>query len=379
MSFFYLTVIVLSILHIAHSLYTTPAATLANSADSTASEIQTGWTEGNVSASLANLTTDLKGVADYPIDCFESGDHELQPAIPEDCQFVLDQYVLRLPDLFREQTWGFNHTADIDLSSEENRKWFYGQCLISVGSSDHTEQDTFRPVDVGVAAQRILQSCVIMSKFARGGTTRIGTSRKGFYVILGGLTPPPPRPTHSFLSLPSAVGAEIPNSTEQSTAKSLDKRASSALDLSGSSGAGGLNLRISCIKPGMPADGGRLNTDGCKATAKIMLTNPWILEQRFFTTEPTGGVHVPFVEEAQGCYFMVNTHSQYSSSASFSLLKVVYFASEIIQRCQLGGVAKLSSSSGFFVSVTSLDPQPLELGLSHLLNSTNSTAGLSIS
>ena len=326
--------------------------------------------------SLANLTANSRISPTYPIDCFYQSEIELSVAIPSDCEFVINEMVLRLPNPMQEQTFGFNKSADLDLSSPEDRRWYFKQCVVTLDSHDRTEQDTFRPVDVAFVAQRILDRCVVESKHALGGTAGIGSILKNFYVSLGGL-PPLTRTSRARPSLPPSNVLKRSISAEDTHTKSVGKRSSDLLDLIDLKD---FTLPFSCVKPGMPADAGKINVDDCVIAAKTMLHDPRILDQQLFTTEPTGGIHVPLIQQAKGCYLMVNTHAHLSSSETFSLLKAVYYASGVMRKCPLGGVAKLSGQSGFFVSVTSVDPAaPKESGLASLLNGTISSGLLATS
>lgn len=325
---------------------------------------RTGPTRPSLRLSPVNLTTGLRVLPTYPIDCFMPSPYDLQIAIAADCEFVINEIILRLPNPMQEQSFGFDEFADIDLGLRENRHWHHGQCVVTLDSQDQTQEDYFRPLDVAVAVQRIVQRCIVGTKDALGGTVNIGSILKDFHLIVGGLKPLPP----SHTSLAPPPGADPESVTlKNSEMGSLDRRSDDLFDLIYSSS---VKLPIACVKPGMPAAAGTINIDDCAATAKTILSDPQVLTQRPFTTESTRGIHVPFVEHVGHCWFQVNTRAHYSSSDVFSLLKVVYFASEVMRTCQLGGVAKISGQSGFFVSVTGVDPGPRVDGLASLLNST---------
>ena len=306
----------------------------------------------------------------YPVQCFDESEVRLEVAVVEDCEFIINEVIPRIPNPLQEQTWGFDDSADIDLSRPEYRNWNYKQCVVKVDSSVTTEQDIFRPVDVAIQAQRILRSCVVGSKTALGGTVSIGSPSKSFFMILGGVRP---LPTRTPLTLPSSSTPDSSTTSKDTEKRNLDKRLENPFSLIQS---GSLAVPISCIKPGMPAAAGKLNIDACNAAAKVFLQDPYIIYIRPFTTEPTGGLHVPFIRYAEGCYIQVNTHTRYSSSESFSLLKIAYYASEVFRKCALGGVATLGGRSGFFVSVTGLDPDsPSGFGPWDLLNNVTSSIG----
>ena len=306
----------------------------------------------------------------YPVDCFTPGEAELQIAVAEDCEFIINDMIPRIPNPLQEQTWGFDDSADINLNSPEYKNWNHGQCVVKVDSTITTEEDTFRPVDVAIQAQRIVQRCVVGSKTAIGGTVSIGSPSKNFYLLLGGIRP---IPTRTPLALPSSSCPDCSATSKDTEKRDLSKRLTNPFSLIQSSD---FNVPLTCIKPGMPSESGKLSIDACNEAAKFVLQEPNILNLKSFTTEPTGGIHIPFTRYAEGCYFQVNTNTPLSSSQSYSLLQIVYYASEVLRKCPLGGVAKLGGGSGFFVSVTGIDPSPDELGLANLVN--NVTLGIGI-
>ena len=134
----------------------------------------------------STATTDTTQL--FPIHCFNPEPITLNPTVPEDCDVVIDNIILRLvPDPMAIQTWGYTDDQDINLSLDENEKWYYRECVIFVRAVKKTQVDRFRMVDVALAAQQILHKCVTGSKFAKGGTADIGTFVDGFYIVLGGL------------------------------------------------------------------------------------------------------------------------------------------------------------------------------------------------
>lgn len=121
-----------------------------------------------------------------------------------------------------------------------------------------------------------------------------------------------------------------------------------------------------------PAAAGGINPNDCSAAAKAILTKPEILIPQDFTTEATGGIHVPDVYQSNNCFLTINTHSPLSKSEMFSYIKVVYYASEIMRKCMLGGVVKLTpGEGGFYLSLTGLDPITMVNELGGLLNSSS--------
>ena len=137
-----------------------------------------------------------------PVRCFDpSFVHRLQPATVSDCHFIIDEIILRLPDLMREQSFGYTSAEDVDLTIRENGQWIFAGCVIFVGTADKQGRDHFRYVDVAVQAKRIIEQCVEGSKYARGGTAGVGRIEDTFYVTVGGLGPSPGNGT--ILVLPS--------------------------------------------------------------------------------------------------------------------------------------------------------------------------------
>ena len=124
----------------------------------------------------------------YPVECFDPDvDHRLQPALLSDCDFIINEIILRFPNPMREQTFGYTPTVDVDLSIKENGEWSYDQCVIFVRNIPMTGRDRFRWVDVALAAKRIMNECVEESKYAKGGWADIGSLEDDFYVTVGGV------------------------------------------------------------------------------------------------------------------------------------------------------------------------------------------------
>ena len=138
----------------------------------------------------------------HSIDCFDRTGIALKPAVAEDCNFVINQYLLRLPNPMQEQTFGYTDAADINLSIMKNREWFHGKCVILIDNDDETQTDIFRPVDLAVTAQRINKKCVTDAKEPVGGTAFVGSYMKSFYVSVGGLVMPKSSANETTLSLP---------------------------------------------------------------------------------------------------------------------------------------------------------------------------------
>ncbi|CAF9940761.1 hypothetical protein IMSHALPRED_002159 [Imshaugia aleurites] len=137
-----------------------------------------------------NLSGSVKAPPSYPVTCFNPYTTKMRPPIGEDCQIVINQIILRYPNPMSPQTFGYSASADIDLSLPRNEKWAFQNCVMFVRNMDKTRTDTFRIVDVALAAQRIITECVIGAKYPVGGTACVGTVADDFYVGVGGLPKP---------------------------------------------------------------------------------------------------------------------------------------------------------------------------------------------
>ena len=148
------------------------------------------WGTLNLITPLANLSTSVKAPPDHPVDCFNPYSVKLQPADEGDCNFIINEIILRYPNPMAEQTFGYGPSADIDLSQPENQKWIHGCCAIFVRNSVRSGTGTFRIVDIALAAHKIVGKCIGGARYPIGGTADVGLSADGFYVGVGGLSSP---------------------------------------------------------------------------------------------------------------------------------------------------------------------------------------------
>lgn len=321
-------------------------------------------------SSEMSLTMGLQATTDHHVECFNTVDHNVGTTIAEDCDVVINQVILQLYDPFKKQIFGFDQTADVDLSSPQDHSWAYGHCVISVWTTRRTEQDKFSMVDVAVVAQAIIGECVTGTKDALGGHGFIGSLDKNFFVIVGetrGLRSTTPG-NSTRLSLPFNHTTDIARDDFRSLEPEPRTSPGNSTDLT-STGSPGLN--IACTKPGMPA-AGKINHKDCLAATEKLLRLPDILIPQDFTTEETGGVEVPDVHQSNYCYLTINTGSNLSKSSTFAYIKVAYYASEIMRRCPIGGVAKLTPGPyGFYVSLTGSSPIYEQSKIDELLYSAN--------
>lgn len=321
--------------------------------------------------SQTNLTTNLRGSTDHDVECFDPLEHSLPPTIDDDCDVVINEIILRLnDDPFKVETFGYSNSADVDLSLSRNHHWDHGQCVVTVGSTRRYEEDQFRFVDVAIVAQAIIARCVTGTKDALGGHAFIGALDKHFFVIVGGTK------TIRIDEFGTSTGLSLPfnhtNDIVGDDSRSLEPEPMASLNNSTdlmSTGIPGLN--IACTKPGMPV-AGKINHNDCLTATDRLLGLPDILIPQDFTTEETGGVQVPDVHQSNYCYLTINTSSILSKSATFPYIKVAYYASEIMRRCPIGGVAKLTPGPyGFYVSLTGSSPIYEQSKLDELLYSAN--------
>lgn len=154
-------------------------------------------------SAISNTSTGRLGRYEaHPVRCFDpSFARRLQPAVVSDCNVVIDEIILRLPNVMREQSFGYTSDEDVDLTIKENGQWIWDQCVIFVRELDRQGSDIFSYADVVIAAKRVIEQCVEGSKYALGGTSGVGRKEESFYVTVGGLTPT--RGNDTFLVLPS--------------------------------------------------------------------------------------------------------------------------------------------------------------------------------
>ena len=86
----------------------------------------------------------------------------------------------------RDLRWGFKSSPNIDVQLPRGGHWTYGQCIVFVNNIDHSRVDAFSLDEVGVAARRINEECVVGKGegLRTGGHVGVGGGR-GIYVVLG--------------------------------------------------------------------------------------------------------------------------------------------------------------------------------------------------
>lgn len=113
----------------------------------------------------------------YPVHCFSPGVRRFVPAVASDCAFIIDDILLRLPNLMLEQTFGYTDAEDVNLSKDEDSRWIFGQCVIFIRNISKAGQDRFRFIDVVYVAHRIIEQCVKRSKYGAGGYSDVEESK----------------------------------------------------------------------------------------------------------------------------------------------------------------------------------------------------------
>lgn len=153
---------------------------------------QNGATRGSLSTPSGVLppmnvsAANLNAPPTYPVECFDPHDPKFTSTVAEDCRIVIDHIILSYPDPMAERTFGYSDSVDIDLRRPENQRWIFGQCIICIRAVDQTVIETFRMVDVGTTASRIVRKCVAETKHPKGGTADIGSREDNYFIAVGG-------------------------------------------------------------------------------------------------------------------------------------------------------------------------------------------------
>ena len=348
---------------------------------------------------LSMISTEgLEAGKTYPVDCFDPfRKPRLKDAVASDCEFIINEIISRLPNPMTVQTFGWTDAEDINLTNKENGRWIYGQCVVYIRSFDEMAgPDRFRFVDVAVAAHRIMEHCIEEAKYAIGGISDVGTVKDRFYVGVAGMELADlgngtllelasgtglSLPSRTILGSPSRNGSVLTPSYDEGSTDSIDliKRSSNITQFVTASKE--YTPPVRCISAGTPA-ARRIEIQDCTNVAVLLLSDPQVLRPQSFTTEPTGGIKMPFLNHNESCYFMMDTSLDLSVSVSMTLLKMVYWASEIMLTCisgraqGFGGFATLDKDREIFVSVTGVDPTVVKSELANLSDEGSSAVDL---
>ncbi|KAM0803816.1 hypothetical protein BDR22DRAFT_970160 [Usnea florida] len=308
--------------------------------------------------------------------CFDrSMSPPLEPASASDCDFVINNIILSLPNPMLEQTFGYTDDVDVNLSIDGNGRWTYEHCKVLITNRAKTT-GRFRFLDVAYTAHRIMEQCIEGSKYGLGGTAKVGALDSRFFVGVGGIDQMDvgngTRDLGFPINAPSSSDVVSGSPSRYGTDPAdFAKRSSEIIE--GSQASNELAPPVRCITPGMPA-ARQIDIQDCVNAAKLLLGDPNILVRQMFTTESTGGIRMPFVQNYNGCFLMVDTTLEFSVSEAFTMLKVVYWASAIMQKCVsgtkqgFGGVSQMDENRGIFVGVTGVSPSIVGDDLAGLSN-----------
>lgn len=316
--------------------------------------------------------------------CFDpSLSPPLEPANASDCNFIINNIILSLPNPMLEQTFGYTDDADINLSIHGNGQWIYQDCRVLITNRPKTT-GRFRFLDVALTARRVMEQCIEGSKYGLGGTAEVGAPNSRFFVGVGGGQMDIGNETTSDLGFPITAPSSsniMSGSPSRYGTDPADFAKRSSKTIEGSQASNEFVPNVRCITPDMPA-ARQIDIQDCEDVAKLLLRDPNVLVPRTFTTESTGGVKMPFVRHYNSCFLMVDTSLDFSVSEVITLLKVVYWASVIMQRCvsgigqSFGGLSQMDKDRRIFVSVTGVDPSFVGDDLAGLSNQSSSAIGL---
>ena len=310
--------------------------------------------------------------------CFDpSMSPPLEPASASDCDFIINNIILSLPNPMLEQSFGYTDDVDVNLSIDGNGRWTYQHCKVLITNRAKTTS-RFRFLDVAYTAHRIMEQCIEGSKYGLGGTAKVGALDSRFFVGVGGIDQMDVGNGTRDLGFPMTAPSSsdvVSGSPSRYGTDPADFAKRSSEIIEGSQASNELAPPVRCITPGMPA-ARQIDIQDCVNAAKLLLGDPNILVRQMFTTESTGGITMPFVHNYNGCFLMVNTTLDFSVSEAFTMLKVVYWASAIMQKCVsgkkqgFGGVSQMDENRGIFVGVTGVNPSIVGDDLAGLSNQT---------
>ncbi|CAD6586282.1 MAG: hypothetical protein ASARMPREDX12_002321 [Alectoria sarmentosa] len=120
------------------------------------------------------------------LDCFNTTSHLAFPVDPDDCLNAIDLLLHDPTGVMTPKTysWHARKPGSFGLPAD----WHDGRCQILLTTGIPDAVDEFRLVEVIVAAQRILDECVPISKTSLGGLALVG-NMKGLFVAVNGPAP----------------------------------------------------------------------------------------------------------------------------------------------------------------------------------------------
>ena len=154
--------------------------------------------------STFNLTASNSTDTDLPpIKCFGAGEEHYYPTTVQACDFSLDAVLKRdLPDFgpLDYQTFahkpapeGFHSVPDMWIALDSGGIFSAKECRIFISTTEKTDRDRFRLVDIASDANRIVRECLEPreGKVGLGGLVLMAREN-GFFIVVDGFGPQPP-------------------------------------------------------------------------------------------------------------------------------------------------------------------------------------------
>ena len=158
--------------------------------------------------SIAN-TSDAKTPKPLTADTVQCLKNHRPPyLIRRDCRYVLDEILLRQPNVVRPRSFKHN-SYQTDSGTYARSRWRHRTCEVEVYGNGQARQ-VMSFLDIATVAGQISEKCVNKFVIPLGGVCPIGDERNGFHVILQGI--------------PKSLSAKS-SSLLQSPAVSVSKRA----------------------------------------------------------------------------------------------------------------------------------------------------------
>ena len=322
--------------------------------------------------SPSNPAGNPKAMINYDIECFPIGSR-LPSANGDDCKFIINSIILGMRDPFRVQTWGYTDAVDINLSLPENR-WIFKNCLMRVKNIDEKQVDSFRPVDVAEAAQAIVQTCIVGTKEALGGTAEIGQLKfpRTFYVVVSGTErrSVESQGNDSTLSLPSNKSRTLESRA------SLTSPEGNPLSLIPTEGLkAGKRWPVNCFDPAASSKLKHAVTSDCTFIIDeiiLRLANP-MKEQNFGYTD-ADDINLTDPENSQWIHgqcvvYIRGLDGDATLRDRFRFVDVALTAHRILEDCvqdakyAIGGIADVGTREDrFYVGVAGMDSAVLRNG-----------------
>ncbi|KAL9073491.1 MAG: hypothetical protein Q9161_002912 [Pseudevernia consocians] len=120
------------------------------------------------------------------VDCFNTTTQLAYPLDPDDCDNAIELLLHDPSGVMTPKTysWHAREPGSFGIPAD----WHDGRCQILLTTGLQDAVDAFRLVEVIVAARRVLDDCVPISKTNLGGLALVG-NMKGFFVAVNGPAP----------------------------------------------------------------------------------------------------------------------------------------------------------------------------------------------